>query len=99
MSPLQVATPWIGAGAAVCSTASFAPQVVKLLKEKTAEAVSLRMYVLTVTAFLLWSLYGVSLRSWQLILSNLASLALSSAILALKLRYAKARDDRTKPSA
>jgi MtN3 and saliva related transmembrane protein len=77
----------VGAGAALCSTTSFAPQLVKLWREKTGEAVSLRMYVLTVAAFSLWSVYGVMLASWPLVASNLISLALSSAILLLKYRY------------
>lgn len=77
----------VGGAAAVCSSASFAPQVIKLWREKTAEAVSLRMYVLTVTAFSLWTIYGWLLASWPLIASNLVSLALASAILLLKLRY------------
>ena len=77
----------IGTGAALCSTASFVPQVVKIWREKSGEAVSLRMYVLTVSAFTLWSVYGFMLGSWPLVASNLVSLALSCAILALKLRY------------
>jgi MtN3 and saliva related transmembrane protein len=86
----------VGAGAAVCSTASFLPQLIKLVRERTAEAVSLRMYVLTVAAFTLWSIYGIGLGSLPLIASNVVSLALSSAILALKLRY---RDRPAPPAA
>jgi MtN3 and saliva related transmembrane protein len=77
----------VGAGAALCSTASFLPQLVKLWREKTGEAVSLRMYLLTVTGFSLWSVYGALLASWPLVASNLISLGLSSAILLLKWRY------------
>jgi MtN3 and saliva related transmembrane protein len=77
----------VGVGAGLCSTASFAPQLVKLWREKTAEAVSVRMYVLTVMAFSLWSVYGLLLASWPLMASNLISLALALAILLLKLRY------------
>ncbi|HEY1752388.1 MAG TPA: SemiSWEET transporter [Caulobacteraceae bacterium] len=77
----------VGAGAALCSTVSFVPQLAKLWREKTGEAVSLPMYVLTVTAFSLWSAYGFMLSSWPLVVSNLVSLALSSAILVLKWRY------------
>jgi MtN3 and saliva related transmembrane protein len=77
----------VGAAAAICSTTSFVPQLIKLLRERTAEAVSLRMYALTVTAFVLWSAYGFVLHSWPLVVSNLVSLALSSAILLLKLRF------------
>jgi MtN3 and saliva related transmembrane protein len=77
----------IGVGAALCSTTSFAPQLLKLWRDKTGEAVSLRMYVLTVAGFSLWSVYGLMLASWPLAAANLISLALSSAILLLKLRY------------
>jgi MtN3 and saliva related transmembrane protein len=77
----------VGVGAALCSTTSFAPQLLKLWREKTGEAVSVRMYALTVTGFSLWSVYGLLLGSWPLVLSNVISLALSCAILLLKLRY------------
>jgi MtN3 and saliva related transmembrane protein len=77
----------VGAFAAVCSTASFLPQLIKVIREKAAEAVSLRMYVLTVSGFTLWTIYGVLLGSAPLVASNLVSLGLSSAILALTLRY------------
>ena len=79
----------VGSVAAVCSVVSFVPQLLKLVREKTGEAVSVRMYALTIAAFSFWSLYGVLLGSWPLIASNLISLGLSSAILALKLRYSR----------
>jgi MtN3 and saliva related transmembrane protein len=77
----------VGASAAVCSTTSFAPQLVKIWREKTSGDVSLRMYVLTVSAFVMWSVYGAMLGSWPLVAANLVSLALASAILLLQLRY------------
>jgi MtN3 and saliva related transmembrane protein len=77
----------IGTGAAVCSMASFVPQVAKLVRQRDASSVSLRMYVVTVIGFSLWALYGLLLHSWPLIVSNLISLALSGVILILKLRY------------
>lgn len=85
----------VGGAAAVCSTGSFIPQLLKLIREKAAEAVSLPMYVLTVAAFTLWIVYGVSLKSWPLVASNAISLGLSSAILALSWRYR----DRSAPQA
>ena len=80
----------VGTIAALCSVTSFVPQLVKLVREKTGEAVSLRMYALTVTGFSLWSAYGFMLGSWPLVASNLISLGLSSAILLLKWRYREA---------
>ena len=87
----------IGAGAALCSTASFIPQLLKLIKERSAEAVSLRMYALTVTAFLLWTVYGFMLKSWPLVVSNLISLGLSFAILVLGRRRQVEEDQQAEP--
>ena len=86
MTP-QILVEALGAAAAICSTTSFIPQLIKLVRDKTSQEVSVRMYVLTVTAFSLWSVYGLMLKSWPLVASNLISLALSSAILLLDLRY------------
>jgi MtN3 and saliva related transmembrane protein len=77
----------LGVAAALCSMTSFVPQVVKIWREKHAGSVSLRMYIVTVTGFSLWTVYGVLLGSWPLVGSNLVCLSLSAVILALKLRY------------
>lgn len=76
----------IGVAAALCSMGSFAPQALKILRERDASGVSLRMYSITVVGFSLWSAYGVLLKSWPLVASNLVCLALSGLILVLKLR-------------
>ena len=71
----------IGAGAALCSVSSFVPQLVKMVRDKDAKAVSLRMYVVTVTGFSLWLIYGLCRQSLPLIASNGVSLMLAAAIL------------------
>jgi MtN3 and saliva related transmembrane protein len=76
-----------GTAAGLCSTASFVPQVVKILREKRADGVALHTYVLTVTGFVLWIVYGVMLKSWPVAVSNAFNLALSAAILVLRWRY------------
>lgn len=85
MNPLLVNL--IGVAAAVCSMLSFVPQVIKIWREKHAGSVSLRMYVVTVTGFGLWTLYGLAQGAWPLVGSNLVCLSLAAVILALKLRY------------
>lgn len=77
----------VGVGAALCSMASFVPQVTKIWREKDASAVSLRMYFVSVTGFALWIAYGASLQSWPLVASNTVCLGLSAAILVLKWRF------------
>ena len=80
----------LGVAAALCSMTSFAPQLVKIWRERDAGAVSLRMYLVTVTGFGLWTAYGVLLGSWPLVGSNLVCLGLSAAILALKVKFDRA---------
>lgn len=82
----------IGATAAVCSMVSFTPQIVKIWRERDASSVSLRMYVVTVTGFSLWIVYGALSRSWPVIGANSVCLVLSGAILAMKWRFEKAAD-------
>lgn len=77
----------VGTLAALCSMASFTPQIIKIWREKDATSVSLRMYVVTVTGFTLWIAYGILIGSWPVAASNVVCLALSAAILALKWRF------------
>ncbi len=79
----------IGAGAAICSMASFVPQLAKIIRDRDASAISAPMYVVTVTGFALWAAYGVGLGSWPLVASNSVSLALSAAVLGLKVFYSR----------
>ncbi len=76
----------IGAVAALCSMVSFAPQLIKIVREHDAEAVSFRMYVVTVTGFAFWIAYGLMIGSWPVVISNGVCLVLSGAILVLKWR-------------
>lgn len=82
--------PWpnvIGTAAALCSMASFTPQIVKIVRERDASSVSLRMYLVTVTGFILWTVYGVLIESLPVAASNIVCLALSATILVLKWRF------------
>ena len=87
----------IGSAAAICSMASFTPQLVKIWRERDASAVSLRMYAITVTGFSLWTVYGVLIGKWPVIGANATCLALSAAILALKWRFDRRPSARQDP--
>jgi MtN3 and saliva related transmembrane protein len=79
----------VGGGAAICSMASFTPQIAKIWREKDASSISLRMFALTVTGFILWTAYGVLTTSWPVIGANAVCLVLSATILALKWRFSR----------
>lgn len=84
---MPLAADIVGVGAALCSMGSFVPQIVKIVREREADGVSLRMYAVTVTGFSLWIGYGLLIGSWPVVGSNLVCLLLSAAILALKWRF------------
>lgn len=77
----------VGSVAGVCSMSSFVPQLMKIAREKRAEGVSLRTYMVTVTGFALWVAYGVLLKSWPVAASNSVCLLLAGGILCLRWRY------------
>jgi MtN3 and saliva related transmembrane protein len=86
MSPETIVNA-VGTAAGLCSMASFVPQLVKIVRDKQAEGVALRTYLLTVTGFVLWIAYGIMLKSWPVAVSNAVNLLLSGAILVLRWRY------------
>ncbi|MFN3814694.1 SemiSWEET family sugar transporter [Brevundimonas sp.] len=77
----------LGTGAALCTITSFVPQIIKIIRERDASSVSLRMYALTVCAFLLWTIYGVMLGAWPLVAANSVSLTLAITALVCKWRF------------
>jgi MtN3 and saliva related transmembrane protein len=77
----------IGTAAGVCGMIGFTPQIAKIVREKDASMVSLKMYAITVAGFALWIAYGFLLKSWPIAISNIVNLILAATILALKLKY------------
>ncbi len=76
----------VGTAAGLCSTGSFIPQVVKAWRRDDVAAISKRMYIITVSAFTLWTAYGLMIGSIPIIAFNIVSLLLSGTILVLKVR-------------
>jgi MtN3 and saliva related transmembrane protein len=87
--PFQGVVTAVGTAAGLFSMLSFVPQLLKILKEKRADGVSLNTYMVTVAGFVLWIAYGVMLGSWPVAVSNSINLLLSAAILALRWRYGR----------
>jgi MtN3 and saliva related transmembrane protein len=75
----------IGGLAAFASTTSFLPQAWKVIRTRDTDAISKRMYAVTVVGFALWLGYGWMLGQWPLILTNGICLVLSAFILAMRL--------------
>ena len=78
---------WIGFVAAFCTTAAFVPQLVRVLKLRSAREISLPTFLLFSVGVFLWLLYGIYTNSRPVIASNMVTLVLSLSILFLKLRF------------
>lgn len=70
--------------------ASFVPQIIKILRERDASGVSLRMYAVTTIGFSSWTVYGALSGSWPVAASNAVCLALVVIIVVLRLRFGDA---------
>lgn len=87
-TPLSVAAiNLIGSLAAICTTISFVPQLVRVWKLRSAREISLIMFLVFSIGVFLWLVYGILIGSFPVILANAITLALSLAILGLKLRF------------
>ena len=83
----------VGTAAALCSITSFAPQMIKIWKERDASNVSLKTYSLTVTCFVLWTVYGVMSTAWPIIVANACALVMAAAVLGMKWRFRDGEPD------
>lgn len=77
----------IGLAAATCSTISFLPQVIQVIKTKHTKDLSLAMYLIFTFGISLWLIYGIMIADLILIFANTITLILASIILVMKLKY------------
>lgn len=81
MEPITVVG-WI---ASLCSMTSFVPQAWKVVRTGDTGSLSRRMYLVTVTGFVFWTLYGVLEGDPPIIVTNAVCLTLSGFILLMML--------------
>ena len=77
----------IGLFAAACTTFSFLPQAIKVIKTKHTKDLSLGMYSIFTLGVLLWLIYGLLVKDLPLIIANIITLVFASTILIMKIRY------------
>ena len=77
----------IGLLGATCTTISFLPQVIKILKTKKAKDISLSMYIILMTGLFLWLVYGLAIKDLPIIIANMTTFSLAAVVLILKLKH------------
>ena len=75
--------------AAVLTTAAFLPQLIKTLKTKKADDVSLVTLIMFIVGVLCWIIYGYKISSIPILLANLITLLLNLLILISKIYFSK----------
>ncbi|MEK7943681.1 SemiSWEET transporter [Pigmentiphaga sp. YJ18] len=74
----------LGTVAAILTTLSFMPQLIKIWRTRSAADISYAMYALFVLGLVLWLVYGAAIGSVPMILANGAVLAQALAVIAMK---------------
>ena len=77
----------LGTAAGTLTTVSFVPQVVRILRTKSADDISYGMFLLFTVGVALWLAYGWVTNDAPVIIANGITLVLAGAIAILKFRY------------
>ena len=82
-------TEFFGYFAAILTTAAFLPQLIKTLKTKKAEDVSLATLIMFMSGVGSWIIYGYEISSLPILLANIITFILNFFILISKIYYSK----------
>ena len=80
---------FFGYFAAILTTLAFLPQLIKTLKTKKAEDVSLITLIMFLTGVMSWIIYGYKISSTPILLANLITFVLNLLILIFKITFSK----------
>tara|TARA_B100000085_G_scaffold256802_1_gene257609 strand:+ start:208 stop:474 length:267 start_codon:yes stop_codon:yes gene_type:complete len=75
--------------AAILTTVAFLPQLIKTLKTKKADDVSLTTLVMFIIGVFSWIIYGYKISSKPILIANLVTLILNLLILISKVYFSK----------
>lgn len=82
----------IGFIAGGLSSALFIPQIVKILKEKSAEEIALLTCIIGIISSGLWLWYGVMREHISMIITNGISIVATSVLIVLKIIYTEEKN-------
>jgi MtN3 and saliva related transmembrane protein len=91
-------TDLIGYAAATMTTVSFVPQLLRVIKLRSARDVSLVMFLVFNVGTIAWIVYALRAHSLPVLLCNSVTLVLALSILVLKLRFDRHATDTHQPA-
>lgn len=77
----------IGIGAAVLTAASMLPQLIKIIREKKSEGISIFMVAVLISGLSLWIWYGWIKKDYPIIFTNIFSLIVNILLIIFGIRY------------
>jgi len=85
-----------GVAAGTLTTVAFIPQVIKTWRSRSADDISMFMFLLFSTGVLMWLVYGLTLNSWPMIIANGITLVLAVSIIVMKVIFEIKKNARLK---
>jgi MtN3 and saliva related transmembrane protein len=82
----------VGIAAGVLTAVSMLPQLIKIVKEKKAEDVSIIMLVILNTGLILWTVYGLMRNDMPIIVTNCFSILVNITLLVLRIKYSGTKE-------
>jgi MtN3 and saliva related transmembrane protein len=79
----------IGIASGVLTSSSLVPQLIKIIKEKKAEGVSLGMFIVLLIGVGGWIWYGIEKKDIPIMVTNSFSFIINTLILIFSLKYKK----------
>lgn len=77
----------LGVVAGALTTSSFIPQIIKIIKTRSAKDVSLVMFIIISFGIALWLIYGILKGDIPIIIANSVTLVFNLTVLFLKYKY------------
>ena len=77
----------IGSVAGFLTTVAALPQLIKIIRSKSAQDISIGYFVLLTTGVGFWLVYGVLIHAWPVILANVFTFIIVASVLGCAIRY------------
>jgi MtN3 and saliva related transmembrane protein len=81
----------VGVAAGIFTSISLLPQLIKLLRSKKAEDISLFYLIILFCGLVLWVWYGIMRNDIPIIATNIFSLIINATIIVVGIRYKRNR--------
>ena len=83
----------IGIAAGVLTSIAMLPQLIKIIKEKKAENVSVVMLSVLMAGLALWAIYGFMQNDLPIIVTNCFSFLLNLVVLIFRIKYSGVKEN------